>query len=50
MPEASLLEAEMDANEGKSFDAKQILNILIGSLDTPSWVRDAAQTLSNKIP
>jgi eukaryotic-like serine/threonine-protein kinase len=50
MAEASLLEAEMDANEGKSFDAKQILNILIGSLDTPSWVRDAAQTLSNKIP
>ncbi len=50
MVEASLLEAEMDANEGKTFDAKQILNILIGDLSSPDWVREAAQTLSNKIP
>jgi hypothetical protein len=50
MPEASLLEAEMDANEGKTFEAKQLLNILIGSLDTPNWVREMAQSLINKIP
>ncbi|MGE5072722.1 MAG: protein kinase domain-containing protein, partial [Anaerolineae bacterium] len=29
MAEASLLEAEMDANEGKTFEAKQLLNILL---------------------
>ena len=50
MPEASLLLAEMDANEGKTFDAKQTLNILLADLSTPDWVREAAQTLSNKIP
>jgi tetratricopeptide (TPR) repeat protein len=50
MAEASLLEAEMDAAEGKTFDAKQILNILFADLNTPDWVREMAQTLSNKIP
>ncbi len=50
MPEASLLEAEMDATEGKTFEAKQILNILLADLNTPDWVREMAQTLSNKIP
>ncbi len=50
MPEASLLEAEMDANEGKTFDAKQILNILLADLNTPDWIRQDAQTLLNKIP
>ncbi len=50
MAEASLLQAEMDANEGKTFDAKQILNILLADLNTPDWVREMAQSLSNKIP
>ncbi len=50
MAEASLLEAEMDAAEGKTFDAKQILNILLADLATPDWIRESAQTLSNKIP
>jgi tetratricopeptide (TPR) repeat protein len=50
MPEASLLEAEMDATEGKTFEAKQILNILLADLNTPDWVRETAQNLSNKIP
>jgi tetratricopeptide (TPR) repeat protein len=50
MAEASLLEAEMDATEGKTFEAKQILNILFADLNTPDWVREMAQTLSNKIP
>ena len=50
MAEASLLEAEMDAAEGKTFEAKQILNILLADLNTPDWVRELAQTLSNKIP
>lgn len=50
MAEASLLQAEMDANEGKTFEAKQILNILLADLATPDWVREFAQSLSNKIP
>jgi tetratricopeptide (TPR) repeat protein len=50
MPEAALLEAEMDAQEGKTFDAKQILQILLANLNTPDWVREAAQNLMNKIP
>jgi hypothetical protein len=50
MAEASLLEAEMDAAEGKTFEAKEILNILFADLNTPDWVRESAQTLSNKIP
>ena len=50
MAEASLLESEMDANEGKTFEAKQTLNILLADLSTPGWVQELAQTLSNKIP
>ena len=50
MAEASLLESEMDANEGKTFEAKQTLNILLADLSTPGWVQEMAQTLSNKIP
>jgi serine/threonine protein kinase len=50
MAEASLLEAEMDAAEGKSLEAKQILNILYADLNTPDWVRESALNLSNKIP
>jgi hypothetical protein len=50
MAEASLLEAEMDAKEGKSFEAKRILNILLADLNTPGWVLEMAQTLSNTIP
>jgi serine/threonine protein kinase len=50
MPEAALLEAEMDAQEGKTFDAKQILTILLANLNTPDWVRESAQDLLNKIP
>ncbi len=48
--EASLLLAEMVANEGKTFDAKQTLNILLADISTPDWVRESAQALSNKIP
>lgn len=50
MPEAALLEAEMNANEGKTFDAKQGLNILLANLNTPGWVNELAQDLLNKIP
>jgi len=50
MAEASLLQAEMDANEGKTFQAKQTLLILVADLATPEWVREMAQSLSNKIP
>ncbi len=50
MPEATLLEAEMFANEGDSFHAKQNLNVLIANLDTPGWVNEMAQELLNKIP
>ncbi|MBI2759757.1 MAG: serine/threonine protein kinase [Chloroflexi bacterium] len=50
MAEASLLEAEMSAKEGKTFDAKQTLNILLANLNTPGWVSEMAQTLLNKIP
>jgi len=50
MAEASLLGAEMDAAEGKTSEAKQTLNILLADLNTPDWVREAAQTLINKIP
>ena len=50
MPEAALLEAEMNANEGKTFDAKQGLNILLANLSTPGWVSELAQQLLNKIP
>ncbi|MBI3739955.1 MAG: hypothetical protein HY258_12985, partial [Chloroflexi bacterium] len=50
MSESALLEAEMDAQEGKTFDAKQILNILLADLNTPDWVREMAQNLYNKLP
>ncbi len=50
MSEATLLEAEMFANEGDSFHAKQNLNVLIANLDTPGWVDEMAQELLNKIP
>ena len=50
MSESALLEAEMDAQEGKTFDAKQILNILLADLNTPDWVRGMAQNLYNKLP
>ena len=50
MAEASLLEAEMDATEGKSADAKQLLLFLTGNLDSPEWLREMAQSLYNKIP
>jgi len=50
MPEAALLEAEMNANEGKTFEAKQGLNILLANLNTPGWINEMAQELLNKIP
>lgn len=50
MPEATLLEAEMDAKEGNSFQAKQNLNILLSNLNTPDWISQEAQQLLNKIP
>lgn len=50
LAEASLLEAEMDAQEGRNYDARQILNILLADLNTPDWVREMAQNLYNKIP
>ena len=50
MPEAALLEAEINANEGKTFDAKQGLNILLANLNTPGWINEMAQQLLNKIP
>ncbi len=50
MSESALLEAEMDAQEGKTFAAKQILNILLADLNTPDWVREMAQNLYNRLP
>jgi serine/threonine protein kinase len=50
MPEAALLGAEMNAKEGKTFEAKQSLNILLADLNTPGWIRAEAQDLINKIP
>jgi hypothetical protein len=50
MAEATLVQAEMDAVEGKTFEAKQLLNILLADLATPDWLREYAQSLSNKIP
>jgi tRNA A-37 threonylcarbamoyl transferase component Bud32 len=50
MPEASLLQAEMDAKAGKTFDAKQLLTILVADLNAPDWVRNSAQNLLNQIP
>jgi serine/threonine protein kinase len=50
MPEASLLQAEMDAKNGKTFEARQLLQILIGDLNAADWVRAYAQDYLNKIP
>jgi serine/threonine protein kinase len=50
MPEAALLGAEMNAKEGKTFEAKQGLNILLADLNTPGWIRTSAQDLLNTIP
>ncbi len=50
LPEATLLEAEMDAQEGKPVRARQNLNLLLANLSTPDWVREMAQELFNKIP
>ena len=50
MPEASLLQAEMDAKNGKTFEAKQLLQILIGDLNAADWVRAYAQNYLNEIP
>jgi len=50
MPEASLLQAEIDARDGKTFEAKQLLQILIGDLNAPDWVRAYAQNYLNEIP
>ncbi len=50
MPEASLLQAEVDAKNGKTFEAKQLLQILIGDLNAADWVRAYAQNYLNEIP
>jgi hypothetical protein len=50
MPEASLLQSEMDARDGKTFEAKQLLTILVSDLNAPDWVRESAQEYLNKIP
>jgi len=50
MQEATLLEAEMNAKEGKTFEAKQGLLDLLGYLGTPSWINEMAQALLNNIP
>ena len=50
MPEASLLQAEIDAKNGKTFEAKQLLQILIGDLNAADWVRAYAQNYLNEIP
>ena len=50
MPEASLLQAEVDAKQGKTFEAKQLLQILIGDLNAADWVRAYAQNYLNEIP
>jgi tRNA A-37 threonylcarbamoyl transferase component Bud32 len=50
MPEASLLQAEVYAKDGKTFQAKQLLQILIGDLNAADWVRAYAQNYLNEIP
>ena len=50
MPEASLLQAEVDAKQGKTFESKQLLQILIGDLNAADWVRAYAQNYLNEIP
>jgi serine/threonine protein kinase/Tfp pilus assembly protein PilF len=44
MPEVTLLEAEIFIKEGKKPEARQLLNGLIASLDTPEWIRALADT------
>jgi serine/threonine protein kinase len=50
MQEASLLQAEIDAKAGKTFEAKQLLQVLVGDLNAADWVRAYAQDYLNKIP
>ena len=50
MPEASLLQAEIDAKNGKTFEAKLLLQTLIGDLNAADWVRAYAQNYLNEIP
>ena len=50
MPEASLLQAEIDAKQGRTFAAKQLLQILVGDLNAADWVRAYAQNYLNEIP
>jgi predicted Zn-dependent protease len=44
MPEVTLLEAEIFIKEGKKPEARQLLNGLIASLDTPEWILALADT------
>ena len=39
MPEVTLLDAEIYIKEGKKPEARQLLNTLMASLDTPEWIR-----------
>jgi hypothetical protein len=40
----------MDAKNGKTFETKQLLQILIGDLNAADWVRAYAQNYLNEIP
>jgi serine/threonine protein kinase len=44
MPEVILLDAEIAIKEGRKQDARQLLNDLVSSLDTPEWIRSLADT------
>jgi cytochrome c-type biogenesis protein CcmH/NrfG len=44
MPEVTMLDAEITIKEGKKDDARQLLNNLMSSLDTPEWIRILADT------
>ena len=44
MPEITLLDAEISVKEGRKPDARQLLNNLMSSLDTPDWIRSLADT------
>ena len=44
MPEVTLLDAEIFVKEGRKPDARQLLNNLMSSLDTPDWIRALADT------
>ena len=39
MPEVTLLDAEIYIKEGRKPEARQLLNTLMASLDTPEWIR-----------